>query len=110
VATFREFLDILKTETEKAVRAEWQDCKEAALRDGGAFVEKTKADLERWTGLLASGALSREDFEWLLQGKKDLAELEALRQAGLAQARLDRFRDAILGVVARTALRVFVQV
>jgi len=107
VATFKEFLDILKTETEKVVRAEWQDCREAALRDGQAFVEKTKADLERWTGLLIAGGLSREDFEWLLQGKKDLAELEALRQAGLAQARLDRFRDSIVGVVARTALRVF---
>jgi hypothetical protein len=110
VATFKEFLDILKTETEKVVRAEWKDCREAALKDGQAFVEKTKADLERWTGLLAAGSLSREDFEWLLQGKKDLAELEALKQAGLAQARLDRFRDTILGVVTQTALRVFVQV
>ena len=108
MATFKEFLDILKDETEKVVRAEWQDCKEAALRDGGAFVEKTKADLERWTALLALGSLSREDFEWLLKGKKDLAELEALKQAGLAQVRLDRFRDSILGVVTQTALRVFV--
>lgn len=110
MATFKEFLDILKTETEKVVRAEWRDCKEAALRDGQALVEKTKADLERWTGLLASGALSPEDFEWLLRGKKDLAELESLKQAGLAQARLDRFQDSILGVVAQTALRVFTQV
>lgn len=107
MATFTEFLNLLKEETEKAVRAEWQDCREAALKDGQAFVEKTKADLERWTGLLVTGGLSREDFEWLLQGKKDLAELEGLRQAGLAQVRLDRFKDSIIGVVGNTALRVF---
>ncbi len=107
MATFKEFLDILKDETEKVVRAEWHDCREAALQDGGAFVERTKADLQRWTGLLAAGGLSREDFEWLLQGKRDLAALEALKQAGQAQVRLDRFRDSLLGVVTRTALKVF---
>jgi hypothetical protein len=39
-----------------------------------------------WDGTLwaidASGALSKDDFAWLVQGKQDLAQLEALKQAG----------------------------
>ncbi|KKK50796.1 hypothetical protein LCGC14_3121460, partial [marine sediment metagenome] len=32
-------------------------------------------DLKRWTKLLAQGDLSKDDFEWLIAGKKDLAEI-----------------------------------
>jgi hypothetical protein len=44
-----------------------------------------------------------------VQGKKDLAELEALEQAGLALARLDRFRTDLVHLVVDTAFGVFVE-
>lgn len=37
----------------------------------GGFLQRWK--LERWSQLLASGVLSKDDFAWLVQGKKDLA-------------------------------------
>ena len=74
----------------------------------GVFTsDKAKADLQRWTTMLASGQLSKDDFEWLLQSKKDLAELVALKQAGLAQVALDRFVNGLLNVVVTSAFKVF---
>jgi hypothetical protein len=43
-----------------------------------------------------TGELSKKDFEWLLKSKKDLAEMESLKQKGLAQARIDRLKTALL--------------
>lgn len=78
------------------------------MSDGTAFVEKIKVDLERWSQLLASGALSKDDFAWLVQGKKDLAEMEALEHAGLALARPDHFRTDLVNLVVDTAFSMFV--
>ncbi|WP_291319736.1 hypothetical protein [Desulfonatronospira sp.] len=71
------------------------DIKDALLQDGLDFIEGSKADLERWSNLFAAGQLSREELEWLLRSKRDLVEMEALKQKGLALARIDRYRNAV---------------
>jgi hypothetical protein len=75
------------------------------VADGDAFVEGLKLDLEVWTRELARGAISHEDFEWLVAGKKDLAELESLKRAGLAQARLEDFVNGLADVIVNTAVK-----
>jgi hypothetical protein len=100
------FFEQLKANLAVLVEEQWREHRDAALHDGRAFVQTARADLERWLRLLEEGALTREDFAWLVQGKKDLAELEALKQAGLASARLDRFRMALVDTVIGTALRI----
>jgi hypothetical protein len=108
MADFSHFLEELTAKLTELAEQQWMAYRDAAINDGTAFVEKIKADLERWSQLLASGALSKDDFAWLVQGKKDLAELEALEQAGLALARLDQFRTDLINLVVDTAFSVFV--
>ena len=83
MATFDEFFQALQTELVEFADYSWKTYKNAAAKDGKAFIEKSKIDLERWTKMLAKGDLTRDDFEWLMVGKKDLAELVALKQKGL---------------------------
>ncbi len=103
---FDRFLELLKENLLALAQEHWTDVRDAALRDGQTFVRRTREDLERWLTLLAAGDLTREDFEWLVQGRRDLAEMEALKQAGLAKVRLDRFRSALVDVVVKTAFQV----
>lgn len=107
MATFGDFIESLKTEVIKFAESSWDTYKNAAISDGNAFIEKTKADLERWTKMLAQGDLTRDDFEWLIVGKKDLAELETLKQAGLAKATLDKFTNGLIDTIVNTAFKVF---
>ena len=44
---------------------------------------------ERAGLLFAEGKIEKDDFEDLLLGKKDLAEMHALKQTGLASATID---------------------
>lgn len=104
---FDEFLKVLRGNMEDLARKSWKGYREAAVKDGESFLRKAKDDLKRWTMLLAEGKLTQEDFVWLVQGKKDLAVLEALKQEGLSLVQLDRFRNALLDVVVNTAIGVY---
>jgi len=108
MATFDEFFETLKTELGEFAEYSWKSYKTAAIKDGKAFLEKSKADLERWTNMLAKGDLTRDDFEWLVVGKRDLAELVALKNKGLAKVALDRFVNGLIDTIVSTAFKTFV--
>jgi hypothetical protein len=107
MATFNDFWKELQKELGDFAEYSWKDYRSAAIKDGKTFLEKSKSDLERWSKMLASGDLTRDDFEWLLAGKKDLAELVALKQKGLAKVALDRFVNGLIDTVVSTAFKVF---
>lgn len=104
---FKNFLDTLVERIGALAVGSLKDLKSAVTKDGKAFLERARQDLERWTALLEQDQLTREDFEWLVKGKRDLAELAALKQAGLAKARMDKFRDSLIQVVIGTAVEKF---
>jgi hypothetical protein len=105
--TFNDFVSTLKNDLLDFAKENLEEYKDEILKDGTAFVKKTKSDLERWTDGLASGALSPEDFEFLLKGKKDLAEMEALKQLGLSKVRLDKITNGIIDVIIGSVIKTF---
>jgi len=105
--TFNDFLSTLKKDLLEFAKANLNEHKDELLKDGNAFIEKTKADLKRWTDGLVSGALSQKDFEFLVKGKKDLAQMEALKQIGLSKIRINKIVDGVLGIVIGSAVKTF---
>lgn len=102
---FDEFLDELKSALIDIAKDVGEDIKDELLQDGKAFVEKSRDDLQRWAQLLAEGKLTQNEFEYLLQAKKDLAEMEALKQKGLAEARIDKLKNAVFSAIVGSAVR-----
>ena len=80
--------------------------RETILESGRMFVSDSRLDLERWTGLLASGVLTKNELEWLVRAKVDLAEMEVLKQEGLTLARIDELRAALAGAVTGAVMHV----
>lgn len=105
--TFNDFVSTLKNDLLNFAKENLEDYKNEILKDGNAFIEKTKGDLKRWTEGLASGALSKADFEFLLKGKKDLAQMEALKQLGLSKIRISKITNGIIDVVIGSAFKTF---
>ena len=81
--------------------------KEEAVSDTKKFLEASKSDLKRWVKLLAQGDITQDDFEWLVLGRKDVAKMYALKQAGLTLVRIDRFKSALLNLVIDSAFDIF---
>jgi hypothetical protein len=104
---FQEFLDILKGKIWDFAKSNWKEHQDAVVSDGSDFLNKAKEDIKRWTRLLAEGSLSQDDFKWLVEGKRDLAEMKALERAGLALVQVDKCRNGILEIVVGTAFDFF---
>ncbi len=74
-----------------------------AFTDIRDFLQKSKADLERWIQELARGQIDGDEFKSAVQGQLDVAEMRALKQTGLAQVRIDIFTSGVLDIVVSAA-------
>lgn len=103
---FDAFLETLKTDLAGVIKDFGEDLKEDIIHDVSSLAKKNREDLERWSNELREGNLSPADFEFLLKSKKDLAEMEALEQKGLAQAKLDKLKADILDTIVGSVKKV----
>jgi hypothetical protein len=74
-----------------------------AVSDMEEFLQRSRDGVARATALLAAEQIDQEDFEDLILGKKDLAEMHALKQAGLASATIDTFVNGVLQILIDAA-------
>jgi hypothetical protein len=70
-----------------------------ASGDVKAFLTNSKDSLERWSMMLAKGDLDTDEFQFLIKGQLDVAELHALKQAGLAKVKLDLFVKGVVNIL-----------
>lgn len=107
MASFDDFVEALKAGAKDLAKEIFDGFEDEAKDDAKAFLEKTKQDMQRWTKFLAQGELTEQDFSDLVQAKKALAEIHALRQKGVALTKLERFRTGLINLVIDTAFDVF---
>ena len=107
MANFEDFIDALKEGAKELARETFDGFEDQAKQDAEDFVERSKEDLKRWTKLLAQGDINEQDFSDLVLAKKALAEMFALRQAGLTLIKLEKFRKGFINLVVDTAFDVF---
>ncbi len=105
---FDKFIMLVEKGTKELATNTLRGYKEEALSDAKVFLEISKDDARRWSKLLLKGELTEEDYEWLVLSKKDVVELQLLKDAGLASVRIDRFKNALINLVIDTAFDVFV--
>ncbi len=99
-----DVLSNVRSDVAKLIQDSLADYKDAATTDWDGFYGSIKDDLARWSVLLAEKRLTKEDVESLVRGKKDLCELEALKQVGLGQVRMDKFRESLISILIKAAI------
>ena len=63
-------------------------------------VDQSKDKLERWSKLLKTEAITKEDFLWLLQSQKNLLTLSALHTIGISKIRLGHFKNKVINFIS----------
>ena len=99
---FDQIIKELVTGVESLAKDSLKDYENEAKADGKALVDDTKADLLQWTKELETGSINREDVVYLLQEDEDLGKMTALKEAGLAQVRIDEFRNSVINLIVGT--------
>jgi hypothetical protein len=75
-----------------------QDCSISILTE-------SRNDFDRWSGLLESGSISKEEYCWLIQARLHLSEMNNLRSAGLSVAQVDELRIVLVKSITSTVFR-----
>ena len=75
-----------------------------AVQDGNVFLNQTENDIATWLQQLQNGDITQKNFDSLVRGERDLAEMDALKQAGLAQVSIDTFVNGFIQIVINVAL------
>jgi hypothetical protein len=81
----------------------FDDLKSESKKDVQDFLDASKTKLERWTVFLASGAITAEEYKWLVESQKDLVVLQGLYAAGVSKIKLGHLKNSILNSVVNTA-------
>jgi hypothetical protein len=102
---FNDFLNTLKKSLGELAKEYGRQYKDAIIKDGTDFVLQTQAKLDEWLQMVVKGQLTKDDLDYLLEGQKDLMQMEALKNAGLALAQKDKLQKAILETIAGSILK-----
>lgn len=102
---FNAFLEILKKDLSNIAEDLGRDYIHEIINDGTEFANKRKEYLVYRTQLLTEGKLTESEFKWLLRSDRNLIEMKAVKQRGLAVVQMNKIQDAIIGAVTGALLK-----
>lgn len=76
--------------------------KDAATADVTDYLKKAKDKIKEYTLQLSNSKVSKEEFEFNIAGLKELCEMKALKQCGIAQIELDKLKTNLVNSVVNT--------
>ncbi len=103
---FKDLFAQLKTGVINLAKEKFKDLTSEAVSDGTSLLHIVEDDLKKYTQQLENGEIDAEDFKLLLLGDKDLVEMSALTEAGLAEAAADAFKTEVFNMIANTVTSV----
>jgi len=99
---FQKVINGLKDEVVAMAMQAFSNYANAAKADGLQLVESLKTDIVSWGKELVEGKMTKDEVEFLMLGKKELIQMNALKQAGLALVQTDKLKNDLLQLVVKT--------
>ena len=96
---FEKILKELKESLLQLLGNQYAGLKKETKKDIEDFLTSSKDKLERWTKLLASGDISLDDYQWLVESQKDLLTMKGLEKAGISKISLGRFKNKVVKTI-----------
>lgn len=101
---FNAILKSIEGQTKALAQKELKGFADQALSDVKGFAQSSKADLEEWTQAALQKKMPMDEYTSLVKGQLDVAEMRALKQAGLAQVRIDTFTNGFLEILSSAVM------
>lgn len=96
---FNQFLQSIESGVDTLAKTSLHDYATQAKSDGQAIVDEMKEELQQWAAELEEGDLTTEDLSFLVKEQADLTQMVALKEAGLAEVRIDEFKTSVVNVI-----------
>jgi hypothetical protein len=96
---FKCLFNQIKDEVIAVAKEDFKTLAAEAASDGTSLLHNIENKLKKYIKQLADGVITQDDFKLLVSGNKDLVEMSALTQAGLAEAEADAFKQKIFDII-----------
>ena len=96
-------LKSIEEQSRRLVEKLFKQYLQEAVVDVRDFLQRSTVNLERWAQELAHRSIDKAEFKSLVRGQLDVAEMRALKQAGLAQVKIEIFTNGLLDIVVSAA-------
>lgn len=77
-----------------------------AENDAQKMLNSIEEKLKRWTIELSIGQISKDDFAWLVYSQVELTEMFALKEAGLGEIEIDKFKKDVVDIIVKVVFQV----
>lgn len=106
----QDLLDAIKSESLKAIKAEFKDLLETAKNDKSDFIKKSAEQVKQALIYRAEGKLSADDVMTLLKKQKKIAQIEANNAKIQALARIQKITYRILDIAIDVLVKAVIPV
>ena len=96
---FDAFFKSIKTEVVSLAQESLKDSITEAKADGLAALNSMKENIKKWSLQVVNKEISIEDFDFQIQTQKEEMEMVALKEAGLKEIELDKFKKGIVSII-----------
>lgn len=96
---FETFFKGIETEVISLAKNTLNDSFKEAKTDGLAALNSVKANVKKWSVQVANKEMTLDEFKFVMQTQKEEMEMAALKEAGLKEIELDKFKNGIVGIV-----------
>jgi len=96
---FEKVFKDLKNELMDLVKDKFGEEGQNIKNDISDFFDAAKEKLRRWTEMLASGVITKEEYLLLLKSQKDLVIMKTLHKAGVSNIKLGHFKNNVINLI-----------
>ena len=104
IINFEPIYKELKDSVINIAVSSYKNYKNAVISDVTSYLAKVKDKIEEYTLQLSKNDLSEDEFKFNVDGLKELCEMKALAQCGVAQIELDKLKLKIGNTIVTTIL------
>jgi hypothetical protein len=104
MADFNQIFDDIKSQLGPLAEQNLKEFAGQGKQDAEAFLQQSRANLEKWMQQLANNDIDQDEFTFLVESQKAAAEMTALQAANAGTVRIDQFRDSVFNLVIKAAV------
>ena len=104
MADFNQIFNDIKNQLGPLAEQNLKQFAAQGKQDAEAFLQQSRANLQKWVQQLANKEIDEDEFRWLVESQKAAAEMTALRATNAGTLQAEQFRDSVLNVVVSTAV------
>lgn len=104
MADFDKVFNDIKNQVGAEAQTDLKQFSDQGKQDAQTFLDQSRDRLEKWMQLLADKQIDEDEFGWLVESQKAVAQMAALQKANAGNMQIEQFRDAVFQIIVKTAV------